>query len=156
MIKRINLKAALFALLILSACSDGVHYDKSYSFEDRQWDLSYKPRFEVNIDDANQAYDFQISIRTTSEYPYKNMWIFLNTETPDGEKVREPYELKLMDDHGNWLGKNSGSLIETSLLFRNRVFPAKGKYIYTVEQGITESVIKEVSDINFRVVKHKK
>lgn len=156
MTRKINRKFALFALLILSACGEGVHYDKSYAFENRQWDISNKPRFEVKIDDITQAYDFQISFRTTTDYPYKNMWIFLNTETPEGLKVREPYELKIMDDQGNWLGKNSGSMVETSLLFRNRVFSKKGTYTYTIEQGITESVLKEVSDLNFSVVKHKK
>ena len=71
----------------------------------------------------------------------------MKTETPDGTTAREPFELKITNPDGSWIGEKSGSIVTTSLYFKRRKMPVKGKYTFTLEQGITDSKIDEVHDL---------
>jgi gliding motility-associated lipoprotein GldH len=137
--------------LILASCSTAPVYEKSYDFQDNNWSQKVKPSFTVDIKDTSKAYDFVITLRTTTEYKFSNLWIYLNSATPDGHKVREPYEIKLTKPDGSWIGKKTGTIVENSLYFRNRKMPKGGKYVFVIEQGITQSLIDEVIDIGLRV-----
>lgn len=146
----------IFILVIgasfLTGCTDSPFYDKSYSFSGNSWEQDVKPTFMVNIDDTTKAYDFIITLRTTTDYGYSNAWIFLNTKTPTGEKAREPFELKITNADGSWIGKKSGTTVENFLLFKRKKLPQKGKYTFTIEQGITQKTLKQVLDIGLTVV----
>lgn len=152
-----RVKCILFlsALWILSACSEETLYEKVYTFKEHQWDQKVKPSFVVTISDTTVSYDFIITLRTTTDYAFSNLWIYLNSKAPKGESAREPFEFKIADANGFWLGKNSGSVLENQLIFRNRRMPQKGKYTFVIEQGITQSNIDEVLDISMLVQKTK-
>lgn len=137
--------------MILISCGESPMYQKSISFDGREWPLDVKPTFDVDIKDISKPYTFKLTLRTTTDYPYNNLWIFLKTTTPKGEVAREPYEIKLADPNGAWLGEKSGSLVTTSLIFANRNLPEVGSYTFEVEQGITASKVSEISDVTFEV-----
>ena len=145
----------MFILLafLFSGCSEDFFYEKSYSFKDTTWSQDVKPRFIVDIDNLDVAYTFTLSLRTSTEYKYSNLWVFMKTITPDGEIVREPYQIKITNEDGSWLGNKTGTIVETPLVFSNRKLPKKGKYTFVIEQGITNAEISEVQDITFRVQK---
>lgn len=148
----------IWILLILSAllgaCGKAPHYEKVVSFDNNEWNQKQKPQFEVEIDDTTAVYAFVLTVRTTTEYGFNNLWIFWNTKTPSGEKVREPFELKITNPDGTWVGKNSGTVVENQLHFRNRKIAEKGTYTFTLEQGITEPVIGDVLDVGLSVEKN--
>lgn len=140
---------------MLSACGDKPHYDKTFAFENKTWNQRVMPTFSVDIPDTTQVYDFIVTLRTTTSYNYNNLWIFLNTKTPSGVKGREPFQIRIANDDGSWIGRKSGTVIENQLVFNARKFPEKGKFTFTLEQGITEQTIDEVLDIGLRVAKRK-
>ncbi|MEN9699153.1 MAG: hypothetical protein RLZZ301_351 [Bacteroidota bacterium] len=110
-----------------------------------------KPRFEVDIQDTAQLYDFIVTLRSTTDYAYSNLWIFMHTKPPYGKEVREPYEIKTTYPDGNWIGKKSGTIVEHVLQFPRRKVPFKGKYVFTLEQAITQKTISDVLDISLEV-----
>jgi hypothetical protein len=80
----------------------------------------------------------------------------MNTKTPNGEKAREPFEIKITNPDGSWIGKKTGTIVENSLNFKRRKLPLKGKYTFILEQGITDSKINQVLDIGLVVTEAKK
>jgi len=138
-------------IAICFSCGKAPFYEKSVSFDGKEWKRDLKPVFNVKIDNIDQAYDFTLSLRTTTDYKYSNLWIFLKTEAPDGTSAREPFEIVLANPDGSWVGNKSGTIVETPLYFKKRKLPLKGNYKFTVEQGITNSEVKEVLDISFIV-----
>ena len=140
-------------LAICISCGKAPFYEKAVSFEGKEWKRDLKPSFKVDIEDIDQAYDFTLSLRTTTDYKYSNLWIFLKTEAPDGTSAREPFEIVLANPDGSWIGNKSGTIVETPLYFNKRKLPLKGTYKFTVEQGITNSEVNEVLDISFIVEK---
>lgn len=149
---RISRKLLLILpLFILFGCSEAPFYEKAYSFKDRIWKQDQKMKFTVDIEDIDQVYDFTLTLRTTTDYKYSNLWMFMKTIAPDGSTGREPIQLFITNPDGSWVGTKSGSTVETSLYFRERKLPLKGKYTFIIEQGITESEVTEVLDLIFKV-----
>lgn len=137
--------------MLVSSCVEAPTFEKSYAFEDEQWDQKVKPSFTLEIKDIEKEYDFVLTVRTTTDYKYSNLWIYWNTATPDGEKAREPFEIKITNPDGSWIGKKTGTIVENSLYFKRRKMPVKGKYIFVLEQGITSSKIDEILDVSLLV-----
>jgi len=141
----------LFCLVFLFSCESVPTYEKSFVFEKNEWKQDVKPSFIVDIKDPSKEYDFVLTLRTTTEYKYSNLWVYMNTKTPNGEKAREPFELKITNPDGSWIGKKTGTVVEHQLVFKRRRLPYLGKYKFVLEQGISEKEIDEVLDISLRV-----
>ncbi|MDX2359513.1 MAG: gliding motility lipoprotein GldH [Crocinitomicaceae bacterium] len=141
----------LLVALVLTACGEGPLYEKVYSFDDMKWDQEVKLEYPVKIESVEEEYDFTLFLRTTTDYKYNNLWVFMKTETPDGSIAREPFEIVITNPDGSWVGTKTGTIVETSLYFMRRKLPEVGTYTFTLEQGITESEIDEVLDLGFRV-----
>jgi gliding motility-associated lipoprotein GldH len=144
--------SSLFLLsLILVSCTQEAVYNKSFKFQDEVWNQNVKPSFEVDIQDTSVAYDFVFTLRSTTDYAYNNLWVFLSSTPPTGKSAREPYEIKMAYPDGNWIGKKSGTIVEHELIFPKRKLPFKGKYRFTLEQAITQKVVDEVLDLSLEV-----
>jgi hypothetical protein len=113
------------SILLLVACGKQPMYEKSYSFPGNSWTQKVKPFFKVTIDDTTKAYNFTINFRVTTDYAYNN--------------------------EGTWIGKKTGTVVETSLNFNRRKLPKKGVYYFTLEQGVTLKSLDEVLDIGLKV-----
>lgn len=141
----------LISALLLASCADQPYYQKSYSFQGNQWNQDVKPTFKIEVSDTTKAYDFMLTLRTTTDYGFSNVWIYLNTKTPNGERGREPFELKIANEDGSWAGKKTGTVVENQLIFSRRKLPQKGTYYFTLEQGVTQKNLPEVLDIGLQV-----
>ena len=142
--------------LLLVSCSDTPFFEKSYSFPKNEWHEDVKPMFKVVITDTTQYYDFVITLRTTTDYAFSNAWIYLNTKTPDGQSAREPFEIKIANSDGSWVGNKSGTVVENYLSFRRKKLPKKGTYYFTLEQAVTQKTLHEVLDVGLLVNQVKK
>jgi gliding motility-associated lipoprotein GldH len=141
----------VLVLPVLFSCSEAPMYEKVYSFDNREWKQDQKMRFVVDIKDTSKVYDFTLSVRTTTDYKYSNLWMFMKTIAPDGSTGREPIQLFLTNPDGTWVGTKSGGTVETPLYFKKRKLPLKGKYTFILEQGITDDRVTEILDLIFRV-----
>ena len=153
--KRRNSLKGLGLLLVLAtflfSCGKSPYYNTSYAFENQTWSQDLMPKFEVDIQDTSQLYDFEIFLRNTTDYAHSNLFIYLQSFAPDGSNGRKAYEIPIADEKGQWLGTKSGTLVENVLKFKQRKFPLKGKYTFKIELGITEKEMKNISDIGLRI-----
>ena len=148
-----KLSSLILLVFVLASCSKDAIYSKSYKFQDEVWNQNVKPKFEIEIQDTSLAYDFVFTLRSTTDYAYNNLWVFLSSTPPTGKTVREPYEIKMAFPDGNWIGKKSGTIVEHELIFPKRKLPFKGNYQFVLEQAITQKVVDEVLDISLEVRK---
>ena len=153
--KKLSLYASALVMLVMaSACVDAPHYEKFYAFSDQEWPQTIKPKFVVEVKDTTKWYDIVITLRTTTDYAFSNFWLFLNTKTPTGLTQREPFQIRIADEQGRWMGNKTGTLVENHLVFRKRKFPEAGSYVFTLEQGITEKIIDEILDVGLTMNEH--
>jgi gliding motility-associated lipoprotein GldH len=153
--RRNNYLIVFVVSFVLVACGEKPFYTKNISFKDNTWNVDQKARFDVQVKDTSSNYGFRLVLRSTTDYPYSNLWIFMKTIAPDGSEAREPYQFRITDEGGYWLGERSGTTVETELSFASRKLPAKGKYTFIIEQAITEKEVDEVLDLVFEVSEEK-
>ena len=151
---RILFFGTIVLMLGFVSCEEQPFYQKSHSFKSNTWARPFKPFFKVTVKDTTITYDFILTLRTTTSYSFNNAWIYFISKTPDKQYVREPFEIKIADEKGRWIGNKTGSIVENQLVFKQRKLPRPGVYYFMLEQGITKKVLYDVLDIGLEIREH--
>jgi gliding motility-associated lipoprotein GldH len=142
----------LFSLFAFASCDSNRIYDENFEVGDDGWDNEDIKTFEIDISDTISALDLYINFRTTSDYPYSNIYLFLHSEYPDGYTDKDTIEYILAAPDGEWYGESTGTVVENKMLIsRGGRFATAGKYIFKVEHAMREDVLPEVLDVGFTV-----
>jgi len=151
--KRINsFGLAGFLILILQACASGVIYEQTVSLPPEGWHKGEPAKFKVNISDTSQVIDVGFTFKHDNDYPYSNLWLFLNVQGPLQANQTDTLELFLARLDGEWLGRERGNMIEVSALFMNGVkMNQPGDYHFTVVQGMRRESLPGISSIELWV-----
>lgn len=139
----------LFAML--QSCGEQPYFDEVYSFDDKSWDKKDTAIFKVDVQDTLMNHDFILSLRTTTDYLYSNLWIYILVTAPDGTTSKVAQKIPMARPDGSWIGKVSGTLVESRLRFDSKPFPIKGEYIFKLVNATQEKSITDVMDIGLRI-----
>jgi gliding motility-associated lipoprotein GldH len=158
MIKRTNRPVLIFIFFLSIAaisCNNDIIYTDTYEMPENTWRLTDIPVFRIPVSDTSASADVSFSIRTGSDYPFRNIFLFVNTISPEGISITDTLEYSLADEKGYWLGKGVGDIHELVLPYKTNVFfPVKGPYQVKVYHGMRLGDLKGVYDLGIRVEKH--
>jgi len=142
---------SVLVTLAISSCGSDALFNQSIDIPNRTWKEKDVKTFKVDISDTAKVYDFVLTIRTTTDYQFANLWLYLTIDGPMGKSKRFPIEIITADPTGRWTGDKSGSLVSFSKLFMHDRFTKKGKYSLQFEQATTQKTLSEVVDITLDV-----
>jgi gliding motility-associated lipoprotein GldH len=149
------LAAAL--MFTLSSCNSDLIYTDVAAIPNNTWDLNNNPGFSFQVADTTKRTNVFLTIRTGSQYPFRNIFLFVTTTAPDGKSITDTLEYEIADEKGNWLGKGFGDINELKLPYRKNVFfPMKGTYQFNIQHGMRTGDLKGVYDIGLRIEKYVK
>jgi len=86
--KCISLFVVVAALFIIS-CNGNITYTENHSMKDKMWHLMDIKSFDVQITDTTALSDIFFTIRTGSDYPFRNIFLFVSTFAPDGKNLTD-------------------------------------------------------------------
>jgi len=143
---------------ILHSCGDDALFMDTHKFAGNKWDQNIKPSFKVSFPGDTTTYDVIFTLRSTTDYAYNNIWLYITTTGPQCEEVNDsksiigknPVEIKMAKDNGEWIGTKSGTYVDHRLLFRQRRF-CKGAYTFKVEQAVTIGALEDLSALTIEV-----
>jgi gliding motility-associated lipoprotein GldH len=142
----------IFALFSLTACDSGVLYEENLACEDNVWKYEDIKQFEFDVTDTLSPVNLFINMRTTTDYPYSNIYMFLYSTYPGDEERKDTLEFKLAETDGKWLGENSGTVVEfQGLISTGGRFARAGTYIFKLQHGMRENDLAEIIDVGFKV-----
>ncbi len=150
---RSTLVCVLFIGLLLSACkTPGALVDEYAPIEQNNWTYLKKVRVAVKVENQTVPYHVFINLRHTADYRYSNIYIRIRQINPDKSTKLFRKEFRLANPDGEWLGTGSGNLYSYQLpIDLNYRFPAKGTYIFELEQNMRDNPLKEITDVGLRV-----
>ena len=141
-------------LLIVYSCNSNLIFTDSSVMPDNIWSLSNNPEFNVTIIDTINTSDIIFTIRTGSDYPFRNIYLFVTATAPDGKSLTDTLEYDLADIKGNWYGKGFGDIHELNLPYKTNVFfPLKGTYQFKIQHGMRIGDLNGVYDFGLRIQK---
>jgi gliding motility-associated lipoprotein GldH len=156
MIEGVNRNSGILILmscLLLLSCNNTVYTD-SVQMPGEKWELMNIPSFSVPVDDTLNSHDVIFTIRTGSAYPFRNIYLFVQTTSPDGKFITDTLEYSLADEKGNWFGKGFGDIHELNLPYKSNVyFPVKGTYQFNIQHGMRIEDLNGVYDFGLRINK---
>lgn len=137
---------------ILSACDTERIYEENFPVENQVWNAEDIKTFSFEITDTLSPVDLYVNVRTTTDYPYSNLYIFLYSDYPTGYTDKDTLEFILAEPDGRWLGENSGTVVENQILIaRGGFFSVSGTYTFKIQHAMREVDLPEIMDVGFRV-----
>jgi gliding motility-associated lipoprotein GldH len=160
MIKGIN-RHSFGLILILSflllSCNSNVVYTDSKVMANETWKLMDISAFKVPITDTINSNNVIFTIRNGSSFPFRNIYLFVSTTSPDGKTITDTLQYNLADEKGTWYGKGFGDIHELNLPYKSNVyFPRKGTYEFKIQHGMRIENLKGVYDFGLRIEKYRK
>jgi gliding motility-associated lipoprotein GldH len=140
-------------VLILS-CNNNIVYTDSAALPGKRWELMNILSFRVPVNDTLSNNNVTFTIRSGSSYPYRNIYLFVKTVSPDGSTITDTLEYYLADEKGKWYGKGFGDIHELNLPYRSNVFfPRRGIYQFNIQHGMRKEILDGIYDIGLRIEK---
>jgi gliding motility-associated lipoprotein GldH len=154
---RFSFIAVAVFLFLLTSCNSNVVFTDSREMNNETWKLMDIADFKVEINDTLNSNNVIFTIRNGSAYPFRNIFLFVSTISPDGKKLTDTLQYNLADESGKWKGKGFGDIHELNLPYKSNVyFPVKGIYEFKIQHGMRVEDLKGIYDFGLRIEKIKK
>jgi gliding motility-associated lipoprotein GldH len=152
---RTTLPLLLITSAILASCNKNVVYTESTDMPGKKWELMNVSSFKVPVSDTLSSNNLMFTIRTSASYPFRNIFLFVKTTSPEGKIVTDTLEYFLSDEKGHWYGKGFGDIHELRLPYKSNVyFPKKGIYVFNIRHGMRVEDLEGVYDFGLRIEKN--
>ncbi len=153
--EKIIILLLIFLLMaVFTSCDSNRVYEEHIALKKESWNVKNQLQFDAAISDVLSRYNVYLNVRNSPEYPYSNLFLFMNTVSPDGKTSRDTIELTLADYDGRWLGSGMGSVKFSRFLFQKNVrFEQTGNYRFIFEQAMRVPELKGITDFGLRIEK---
>jgi gliding motility-associated lipoprotein GldH len=139
---------AIVIAVVLTSCGQDIIYSGHENMPPEGWNRYNTATFNAEITDTITPASIDISIRTGSAYPYRNIFLFVSTFAPNGIRIVDTLEYTLSDSRGNRMGRGTGDIRELDLSLRKNVyFPHAGPYLIRVEHAMRTETLEGVYDV---------
>jgi gliding motility-associated lipoprotein GldH len=143
-----------FIFLFLLSCDKNRVFEKNVKIPENTWQKDNIIHFNVNISDTSSSHNVYINLRNRSQYAYSNIFMFITMHAPNGESVRDTFEITLADARGRWLGRGIGNALSNQVLYLQNVkFPYRGVYVFDIEQAMWDEKLENIIDVGLRIEK---
>ena len=146
----------LVVLLVwIAGCGPEPIYAESHAIDPAAgWEAVDVQEFEFEVLDTLTPNDFFLDIRHNQDYPFSNLYLFVDYSFPNGRSRRDTVLCEFADERGKWLGTGSGPLVDHRIGFqRHASFPLKGTYKLSVGHAMRLDPLPGIADVGFRLEK---
>lgn len=146
----------LLLLVTLAACGRTEIYQSDVPLPAHGWHNVYAPTFCFGITDTVSHHDVFIDVRHTGDYPYNDLYLFVDLTDPAGRVWRDTVECQLADPMGQWYGRGTGYIFadrfQAHILYRlGDRFPRSGRYCLRLEQAMRHDTLHGVLDVGVSI-----
>ncbi|MBP5369418.1 MAG: gliding motility lipoprotein GldH [Bacteroidales bacterium] len=146
---------ALLTLLFVAACNPNRVFVERVTIPDMIWDMDSVVNITVPVEDASQVYDIKIAIRSNVYFQSRNLWLFINTYSPENVVEVDTLECILADEQGNTTGDPALDIIDYEIPFKMGArFPAAGEYRFAIQHGMRMEKLPCIDEIGIIIDKH--
>jgi gliding motility-associated lipoprotein GldH len=157
---KIAFLSCILSVILFISC-DGNRVFDEYTTVGKSWDKNTSFTFKFQQPDSTNNYDLFVNVRNTNEYEFRNLFLIVNMNFPNGNVVSDTLEYEMAAPNGEWLGKGFMATKESKLWYKPNVrFPYKGMYEVSIQQAMRKinepngvQSLKGISEVGFRIEK---
>jgi gliding motility-associated lipoprotein GldH len=144
----------LASFILLPSCNTNVVFSDTRAMPGFTWKLLDIVNFRIPITDTINRNNVYFTVRNGTSYPFRNIYLFVTTTSPDGKNLTDTLQYNLADEKGKWYGKGFGDIHELNLPYKSNVyFPVKGTYQFKIQHGMRVEDLKGIYDFGLRIEK---
>ena len=143
-------------LMLLAQCRPIDLFERTADIPQHAWKSDFAPSFPFEIQDTISLYEASLVLRHTDGYPYNNIWLEVQVESPDSLYSFRT-EKKLGDNDKGWLGTGLNDVIEHRISLNPDLakagisFRRSGTYVFRLTQIMREDPLPNVLQAGIRV-----
>ncbi|AXG69073.1 gliding motility lipoprotein GldH [Kordia sp. SMS9] len=149
---------AILSILLIS-CDGNRVYDQ-YVSTGNSWDKDTPLTFKFQQPDTIHKYNLFINVRNTNEYEFRNLFLIVNMNFPNGNVVKDTLAYEMAKPNGEWLGTGMTTK-ESKLSYKPNVrFPFEGTYEVSIQQAMRKinepqgiQSLQGITEVGFRIEK---
>lgn len=144
----------LFILLI--QCRPIDLYERTVNIPGHAWRSDFNPSFPFDLNDTSSRYQVSLILRHTDAYPFNNIWVDIQLETPDSLFTFRT-EQRLGNNEKGWLGTGLNDVYEHRIDLNPELEKAgvslrkSGRYSLRLTQVMREDPLPHVLQAGIRV-----
>lgn len=150
--KLLTLFIVVFAFLF--SCNKGEVYYQFHQIRNGDWSKGATLDFVLDsLSVQSGKCDILLEIVNNNQYPYRNLWLFVQQNITDTVFTTDSIEIKLAYLHGKWLGSGTAGLYQLSVPYKTSVAidPSRA-YLVRIRQGMTDHNLKGIEKVGVKVV----
>ena len=149
--KKIIFWFSVIGIMLSISCDQSNVYRAEVDVPGNTWHKDSSIVFKPQITNTSTPYNIYITIENTTNYPYQNLWLFINTKS-DKTIQRDSLNCFISDGKGNYQGEKFGETHKISFSFKGNIgFPRKGEYKFEIFQGMRRKTIKGIESIGLKI-----
>jgi len=132
---------------IAVACQTDTLVDQTVSLSENGWLQKNKVIIDFQVADTIKAYDVQVALRQSNEYPYYNLYFVPKILNAEGKVIKRAFAEAFFYDAKTGKPKGSGlgdMYSHQYTIFKGIRFAKAGKYQVTLEQYMRTDTLKGV------------
>ncbi len=144
----------LASLFFIIGCNSNSIFEEKKDFSEGYWVFNNPAEFEFDVVEDNRSYNFLFSIRNTSKYQYRNIYLQYYLEDSTGRLLsKELKNVQLFHPKtGIPLGQGLGDLFDLERTFlEDYQIENKGKYKLRIDQFMRQDSLPEILSIGLKV-----
>ena len=142
------------ALLSLTACDPNRLYETNTPVVGEKWSYDDVKSFTIDVRDTTTRYNIYINVRHSFQFEWRNVYVQIGTQLPDGKKMDKRVNLPLCESDGKWYGSCLGDNCDLPVEIQHDAkFPMIGKYTFTIKQDMRVNPLEKIKSIGLRVEK---
>lgn len=149
---RISYLLSVSLALLLFACGENFHYEKTYTPAEEVWSYEDLLVFDFSIPDTTGRYTFYLDLVHSVDYPFQNLYTRIVTRYPDQEPRTDVLSLELSNELGLWQGKCRGAYCRVRIPLQTRaIFETPGDYQLSFAQHTRQDSLPGLRSIALRI-----
>lgn len=136
-IKNANVFYLVLLIFGFWGCNPGAIYEGEHEFVTKSWHKDSLVTFYPDLNDTSQVLNIGFSMEHSNDYPYSNLWLFVDVKSPNGHMQTDTMEYFLAEPDGRWIGKGSDDSRILYWLYKRGVkLSTPGTYTFSIRQGM--------------------
>ena len=142
------------SFFFLLSCDSNRIYEVNYEIPEGSWDKDVAKIYNIEIEDTSLFYNIIVNVRNKNDYPYSNLYLFMEMTSPSDKFISDTLEMKLANKTGKWNGTGIGNLWQNQIKLLSGVkMNEKGQYTVKINQGMRDENLIGISDVGLRIEK---
>jgi gliding motility-associated lipoprotein GldH len=142
--------------LFLTSCQTIPLFEQTTIFPEHSWSAKQVNAYQFNITDTSALYKVYFVIRHHNAYHYKNIWLQVGIQNPNGTSTKQHINLNMADESKGWLGTGMDDIFDQRIPIINTPNHfQKGVTIFTLQHTMREDPLQNILSTGVRVEKVK-